>query len=251
MIVFWLILAMSLAPWQQWALPPRADGQTPMLWRHPLFLTWFALLALAQGVLLVRVRPGGERPEARRKLWPAIIAAAFCLGLLTAALVITLSMATLGDEAFGGVQSAAKAIDKTIPVANADGWLPPLLFFGFIGGMWAGWWIVLGPVARNAIPESLPARFLNWILTGSVLELLVAVPCHIICRRREDCCAPILTFWGMATGWALLLLSLGPAVGLLIERRIARKRNERLKSECGQPEGQNAQSMESTGSTNR
>ncbi len=234
MIVFWLILAMSLAPLQQWALPPRPDGQTPYLWRQPLFLTWFMLLALAQGVLLIRVRPSGERPKARRRVWPAIVAAACCLGLLTSSLVISLSMATMGDDAFGGMQWTAKAIDRTFPGANADGWLPPTLFFGFIGGLWAGWWIVLGPVARNAAPESLAARFVTWILTGSVLELLIAVPCHILCRRREDCCAPILTFWGMATGWAILLLSLGPAIGLLIERRLARKANQRSEFELRQ-----------------
>jgi len=50
------------------------------------------------------------------------------------------------------------------------------------------------------------------------------VPCHIIARRRDDRRAPLLTFWGMAMGWALLLLSVGPAVILLIQERMDRKR---------------------------
>jgi hypothetical protein len=37
---------------------------------------------------------------------------------------------------------------------------------------------------------------------GSILELLVAVPSHIIVRRRGDCCAPLGTFCGTATGIA-------------------------------------------------
>jgi hypothetical protein len=33
-------------------------------------------------------------------------------------------------------------------------------------------------------------RATRWLLRGSILELLVAVPSHVIVRRRDDCCAP-------------------------------------------------------------
>lgn len=220
MMVFGLMLAGSLGPLQQWAW--KEQPRSPIVF--PVVQLWMFLLLAAQGVLLMRVRPDRERPRTRRKLWPALIAGAFCFALLSSALVTSLAMAGAGDDAFQGLSKSVEAIEQVLPWAKAGRWLPMLFFFGFIGGMWTSWWIVLGPMTRNMDAQSVPARLLNWMLAGSVLELLIAVPCHVICRRREDCCAPLLTFWGMATGWAILLLSLGPTVGLLIERRLARLR---------------------------
>jgi hypothetical protein len=53
-----------------------------------------------------------------------------------------------------------------------------------------------------------------WLLKGSVLELLIVVPCHVIVRRRHDCSAPI------ATGLAIMLLSFGPSVLFLYKKRL-------------------------------
>jgi hypothetical protein len=65
-------------------------------------------------------------------------------------------------------------------------------------------------------------RSLRWLLRGSILELLVAVPSHIIVRRRGDCCAPLGTFWGIATGISVMLLCFGPSVFFLFVERFER-----------------------------
>jgi hypothetical protein len=57
-------------------------------------------------------------------------------------------------------------------------------------------------------------------LKGSVLELLIVVPCHIIVRRRHDCSAPAATSFGIATGLAVMLLSFGPSVLFLYKKRL-------------------------------
>jgi len=49
---------------------------------------------------------------------------------------------------------------------------------------------------------------------------LVAVPCHVIVRRRDDCSAPIATSFGIVTGIAVMLLSFGPSVLLLYKKRL-------------------------------
>ena len=54
------------------------------------------------------------------------------------------------------------------------------------------------------------------------MELLVAVPCHIYVRKQEHCCAGAITFWGIATGLAVLLFAFGPGVFLLFAQRVKR-----------------------------
>jgi hypothetical protein len=50
-------------------------------------------------------------------------------------------------------------------------------------------------------------------------QLLIVVPCHIIVRR-QDCCAPMVTSFGIATGIAVMLLSFGPSALLLYKKRL-------------------------------
>ena len=59
----------------------------------------------------------------------------------------------------------------------------------------------------------------RYLIAGSVLELLVAVPSHIIVRRRDECCAGLLTGTGICLGVVITLVSFGPSVLLLYYRR--------------------------------
>ena len=76
--------------------------------------------------------------------------------------------------------------------------------------------------AKDDDPNALVKRSTRWLLRGSILELLVAVPSHIIVRRRDDCCAPMGTFWGITTGISIMLLCFGPGVFFLFAERIRR-----------------------------
>jgi len=50
------------------------------------------------------------------------------------------------------------------------------------------------------------------------------VPSHIIVRNRNDCCAPMGTFWGITTGLSIMLLCFGPGVFFLFVERCGRLR---------------------------
>ena len=50
--------------------------------------------------------------------------------------------------------------------------------------------------------------------------LLIVVPSHVIVRRRGDCCAPVVTSFGIVTGIAIMLLSFGPGILLLYKKRL-------------------------------
>ena len=73
-------------------------------------------------------------------------------------------------------------------------------------------------------PGALTRRLTQWLVRGSILELLIAVPSHILVRRREDCCAPVATFWGMVTGLSIMLLAFGPGIFFLFVERMKRLR---------------------------
>jgi hypothetical protein len=90
------------------------------------------------------------------------------------------------------------------------------IVWGFCGGLWVFWGILFYAYFRNS--STAVNRLVSWLLKGSVLELLIAVPCHVIVRRRNDCSAPMVTSFGIATGIAIMLLSFGPSVLFLYKR---------------------------------
>jgi hypothetical protein len=94
-----------------------------------------------------------------------------------------------------------------LPLCAAPVWL----------GLWAFWSVVFVLYYRRA-----PARMAEatgWLLKGSILELLVAVPAHVIVRRRDDCSAPDVTAFGIITGTAVTLMCFGPGLIALYQRR--------------------------------
>ena len=65
----------------------------------------------------------------------------------------------------------------------------------------------------------------------TVVELLVAVPTHLVVRRRSECCAGIGTAIGIGAGILVMLLAFGPSVGFLYYRRWKQVRRPKLEQE--------------------
>ncbi|HYM77375.1 MAG TPA: hypothetical protein VE377_15480 [Candidatus Dormibacteraeota bacterium] len=119
------------------------------------------------------------------------------------------------------IVTAVVAFASTVVVTGEAGF-PDLggrgLIFAIIGGLWIVWGVLFYLLYRNATDPVTHA--LSWLFRGSVLELLVAVPSHVIVRRRHDCCAPGVTAFGITSGIAIMLLSFGPSVLLLFKKRM-------------------------------
>lgn len=179
---------------------------------------WLAVLVGGQALLLLLpIHIAEKRQPARRNLKIPVVVGAFFLGLLVLAGALSLLCAIYGDNipVWYNLGYDLTNSDNNSIGAMLTG-LETLLFF------WLIWMIAFRRAAAKDDPETLVKRAMRWLLRGSVLELLIAVPSHVIVRRRNDCCAPIGTFWGIATGISVMLLCFGPAVFFLFVERFQR-----------------------------
>jgi len=165
--------------------------------------TWVLIVLLAGGpliLLLVRVDTRQKRPKRRLHIAAAVAAAALAFSLLAVGAAASLNMATLATYDW--------------PCGHFCNWTIAAALFGS-WAMWALglWWF------RQRIFEP-DGRIYRWLIIGSVLELLVAVPSHVTVRQRNDCSAPFVSAFGVATGIAILLMSLGPGALFLYRARM-------------------------------
>jgi len=164
---------------------------------------WIPIAVVLSGqalLLFLSVDTSQKRLKPRAHILVSCIVTAMLCALLTFAAICSLGFAVSGDK-FGDehLNTAAQAL-------------------GFWGIPWVLWGILFYLYFRNS--TELTTRAVSWLLKGSVLELLVAVPSHVIVRRRHDCSAPAVTSFGIAAGIAVMLLSFGPSVLLLYKKRL-------------------------------
>jgi len=163
----------------------------------PAMITVTLLLACEAGLLFVPVRVATRRPVTRRSVFIPIIAS----GLFTRFV------------AFGGAIALGEYFDKNLK--DATGWIA----IGIGVAAWLIWSLIFALVARSRIPEDFGAKLHRWLIAGSVLELLVAVPTHLVVRKRTDCCAGIATMSGICIGIVVMVLGFGPSVVFLYYKR--------------------------------
>jgi hypothetical protein len=160
-----------------------------------------AVVLVSQALLLfVSIDTSEKRLKPRAHILVSCVAATILTALLTSGIVWSLGFTIRGDNFWKSFFNEE---------ANL------LLFWG---ALWVLWGIVFYLYFRNS-SESV-TRLTSWLLKGSILELLIVVPCHVIVRRRHDCSAPIATSFGIATGLAIMLLSFGPSVLFLYKKRL-------------------------------
>ncbi len=177
------------------------------------YWVWIALMLLGElSLLFIPVHSFDKRPKSRRPLLVPILATGTLLGLLGSLGVLAITAGIWGDE-----------VPDIPPIEGSQG--PFSIGIALITLLtWTLWGFLFYRATRHDPPNALLRRATAWLLRGSVLELLVAVPCHVIVRRRNDCCAPGITFLGIATGLAVMLMSFGPGVFFLFVQRIRKLR---------------------------
>jgi hypothetical protein len=161
---------------------------------------WLAVMGLAQAALLaVPVRMTSRRPVSRRPLALTVLAGGLMMGGLVAGAVLSIYEFIVADKGGG----------------DWVGWLA--LGLGVV--TWSLWAVIFFRLSRATEPQDLVSRQCRWLLKGSILELLIAVPTHIVARCRDYCCAGFMTFIGLALGSSVMLFSFGPGVFFLFVAR--------------------------------
>jgi WD40 repeat protein len=200
------------------------------------FWMWFTVLIIGQVLLLLLPIDISERRlTSRRQLKLPVIVTAFFLASLFFLAFLSILCVLFKDQGILLVNAdyelqmiknafAQNKKEATVHANDVFGWGFWLGAVGMTAIFWCFWGMVFYRRAKNDDPKSLVKRCTQWLLRGSILELLVAVPSHIIVRRRDDCCAPLGTFWGITTGISIMLLCFGPGVFFLFVERINRKR---------------------------
>ena len=167
------------------------------------WLAWVPIVAVIAGqaiLLFLSVDTSFKKLKPRAHIAVSVTVTSMLFALLAFAAFYSVGLAVRGDK-FGDVFLATEAN---------------------VLGVWVALWVLWGVVFyldfRNS--SQVTARAVSWLLKGSVLELLIAVPCHVWVRRRGDCSAPVVTSFGIVTGIAVMLLSFGPSVLLLYKKRL-------------------------------
>jgi hypothetical protein len=91
--------------------------------------------------------------------------------------------------------------------------------------LWAGWAWIFHRYGHSLERYTALQRVFRWLLAGTVLELIVAVPAHawILSRRQEDCYCELGTYTGVAFGCTAALWLFGPGAILLFLRERRRR----------------------------
>jgi hypothetical protein len=170
-------------------------------WQWWLFL---AVMGLAQAALLaVPVRLVSRRPMTRCPLALTVLTGSLMMGAL-----VTGAIYSLAEFAF-----AENAGDQQHGVLT--NWIA--LAMGVAA--WCGWGLIFFRLSRTTEPQGFVSRLCKSLLKGSILELLIAVPTHIVARCRDYCCAGFMTFVGLTLGISVMLFSFGPGVFFLFVAR--------------------------------
>jgi hypothetical protein len=169
------------------------------------FWIYCAVLIVSQMLLLIiPIGTVKHKPKPRRSLWLTAIAAGALFAIVVLGIVWSIVAAIFGDD----------SIEEKVA----------LLALIFLLINWIAWSFIFRAFARNAEPHSYIRRLVKWLLRGTILELLVAVPSHIIVRHKDVCCADSVTAAGIATGLAVMLISFGPGIFFLYAERIKSKK---------------------------
>ena len=157
----------------------------------------------------LKIKVEENRPVPKRKITWISILISLIMAILTFTAFIILFFLILGEKGQGN------------NISNA--FMTVILFFG----SWFFWGYFFLTKYMENFPEKFMQKTISTLIAGSALELIIAVPSHVIMRSRGDCCAPIFSYFGIVMGTTVLLFAFGPGIVFLYLKRMKDKRSTR------------------------
>lgn len=154
------------------------------------------LICAGLTLFIVPVRLARRRPVQGTILWLPLAGS----GLLASLLLL------------GAVMAAVEGAADVDRAGNAFPWI-----LAGAALVWVLWTLILWWLCASV--SSILAGLHRWLVGGSIVELLIAVPTHVVVRRRNECCAGVYTGTAIGIGVVVMLVALGPSVLLLYYRR--------------------------------
>lgn len=163
----------------------------------------------------IKISVTEDRPVPKRKIsWTSVL-----MGLVMAALTFSAFMCLF-----------LVIFTEDSPSNESEDAFIIMLFILFFGS-----WLFWGYTFMAAYKENLPGEFLRKMLKkvmiGSAAELIIAVQSHIVFRNRDDCCAPIVSYFGIVTGVTVLLMAFGPGIVFMYLKRMNSKKPKSQRGE--------------------
>ena len=206
---YFLVVTGLILPGAQLLMKDRPENLKAWLGIYHEWLVWLWVGILVGGealLLFLSVDLSHKRLRPRQHVLASAALVTLMVALLVFAGIVSLLAAVVGDKLFD--EPLGPYLDSQFKI------------IAWVLGLWLVWGIIFW--RRLASPAAEPVRVTSWLKKGSILELLIAVPAHIIARHRGDCSAPMATGFGIATGMAIMLLCFGPGVLLLYRDRLQR-----------------------------
>jgi len=218
-VVLYILLVLVLfLPVLHWVVFPSGEGVPDVFegYGGPGCVAVAIVVAAQMCLLLVPVKSADASYRPQRSIWVPVAASGLAMGVLLVGIIICVASVIWGDD-----------------IPDVIGWVS----LGGLGVSWLVWSILFYRLYRFAEPRRLIDRLTAWMIRGSVLELLVAVPSHIIVRRRGDCCTPAATFLGISTGVVVMALAFGPGLFFLFRRRFEAMKPRSLRRSAVEGDG--------------
>lgn len=170
----------------------------------------FVLLIVQIFLFSIKVDMFDKRPVPKRKITVTSILVAMLMAIMTFTAYVVLFAVMFGEGA-----------PRLSP--GSENFYIFFLFMLFFGS-WFFWAWGFLKLYKNKDENNFMSKLLARVIAGSVMELIIAIPSHIIFRQRDDCCAPIFSYFGIVMGTTVLLLAFGPGIVFLYLKRMADKR---------------------------
>jgi hypothetical protein len=150
------------------------------------------------------------RPIRRRRLILPVICASLMLTVLVGGLSIALF--ELFEPFVSQITRPSPAINELVEH------LSMLLLVSLLAGGWVLWGFLLFVFGQRWERLRFLKRFTAIAFFGSLAELLVTIPSHMIVIRRPGCIVGLGTMLGIIAGIAVMIWSFGPAIAILFLR---------------------------------